>query len=204
LKSTRRSVSPFEGLKEALRKKKKETPARAKDEEEVFREAMEGVREIGKFRRLPLRRPAVQRTFGKGKDAGMEALLDLVEGRAHITLSDTDEYVEWVRPGLRKDTARRLHAGEFSVQDFLDLHGLTAGEAGAELAGFVKDAVRRNLYCVKVIHGRGLRSPGGPVLKKAVLRMLGGPMRKHINAFATARQKDGGLGALYVLLRRRR
>jgi DNA-nicking Smr family endonuclease len=54
---------------------------------------------------------------------------------------------------------------------------------------------------VKIIHGRGLRSPRGPVLKEKLIKRLSGKYRKHVVAFVTARQCDGGLGALYILLK---
>jgi DNA-nicking Smr family endonuclease len=66
---------------------------------------------------------------------------------------------------------------------------------------FIRDGLRRGYRCLKIIHGRGLKSPRGPVLKEFVIRLLSGPLSKHVDAFATARQCDGGLGALYVLLR---
>jgi DNA-nicking Smr family endonuclease len=67
----------------------------------------------------------------------------------------------------------------------------------------LKDSFRKGLRCVKIIHGRGLRSPLGPVLKTAVIKWLSGRYRKSIIAYVTARQCDGGLGALYVLLRKK-
>jgi len=213
MKTKRFSVTPFEGLMDALEKKKKSPPpsrGRApgapgepgpgKSEDELFREAMDGVKEIAEFRGIPAGKPRAHALPGPKRDDSLHALRDIVEGRTGITLPDTDEYVEWVRPGLRRDTARRLHQGEFSVREFIDLHGMTVEEAEAALSSFITDAMRSRSSCIKVIHGRGLRSPGGPVLKEAVLRLLCGPLRKHINAFATARQKDGGLGATYVLL----
>jgi len=56
---------------------------------------------------------------------------------------------------------------------------------------------------LKIIHGRGLRSAKGPVLKNALMKWLSEHYRKHMIAFATARQCDGGLGAVYVLLKNR-
>lgn len=204
MKSKRFSVTPFEGLGDALRKRKKasppERPPRPKSEDELFREAMDGVKEIEEFRRIPAGGGRPPAPPSPKPDESLHALRDIVEGRAGIALPDTDEYVEWVRPGLSRDTARRLHQGEFSVQEFIDLHGMSLEEAEAALTEFIIGSIKSRASCVKVIHGRGLRSPRGPVLKEALLRLLGGPLRKHVIAYATARQKDGGLGATYVLL----
>ncbi|KJU85869.1 smr domain-containing protein, partial [Candidatus Magnetobacterium bavaricum] len=95
-----------------------------------------------------------------------------------------------------------LHEGMYSVQDFLDLHGCTLAEAELIISGFIKESIRKGYRCIKVIHGRGLRSPNGPVLKSALVKWLSGQMRKYIMAFATAPQYDGGLGALYILLKK--
>ncbi|MBF0554323.1 MAG: Smr/MutS family protein [Nitrospirae bacterium] len=86
------------------------------------------------------------------------------------------------------------------MQDYLDLHGYTLEEAEIMAGEFIRDSVRRRLRCVKIIHGRGLRSPSGPVIKDALMRWLTG-RRKYVKAFATARGCDGGLGAVYVLLK---
>ena len=97
----------------------------------------------------------------------------------------------------------KLHTGHFSVQGYIDLHGYTGDEVNEQLDGFLAEAFRKDWRCVKIIHGRGLRSVKGPVLKDAVIKRLAGRYRKRITAFVTARQCDGGLGALYVLLRKK-
>lgn len=210
MKAERLTVSSLKELRHALEKKRTaasgKKPARPpegspKTEEELFREAMSGVREIEEFRRIPPKKPPDAKPPSGKKDATTDALREIVEGRGKITLSDTDEYIEWVGRGTRKDIAERLHRGEFSVQDHIDLHGLTEEEAAAACAEFIAESVRKCLSCVKVIHGRGLRSPGGPVLKRALERWLRGPLSRHVLAYATARDCDGGLGATYVLLK---
>jgi DNA-nicking Smr family endonuclease len=74
-------------------------------------------------------------------------------------------------------------------------------EAEQELEKYIKESIRKGYRCIKIIHGRGLRSPKGPILKEAVISWLTGRYRKNVIAFVTARQCDGGLGALYILLR---
>jgi DNA-nicking Smr family endonuclease len=95
----------------------------------------------------------------------------------------------------------RLKRGEFAVGDEIDLHGLSEREARAALREFLAAAVARRLACVRVVHGKGLRSgPRGPVLKHAV----NGWLRKvdAVLAFASTPRRDGGTGAVYVLLER--
>ena len=102
---------------------------------------------------------------------------------------------------MRKDIAWRLHQGDFSVQDYIDLHGMTLSEAEEALCLFFREAIKKRLFCVKVIHGRGLRSPRGPVLKEALKRWLQGSFKKWVLAYSTAKDCDGGLGATYLILK---
>ena len=122
-----------------------------------------------------------------------------------INLPDTQEYVESSNPAYwpvrNGNIAGKLHRGFFSVQDCLDLHGFFVDEAEAATERFLKEALGKGLRCIKIIHGRGLRSPDGPVLKSALIGWLTYRYRKNVIAFASARQCDGGLGAIYVLLK---
>ncbi len=170
-------------------------------DEEIFLEAMDGTREIPSYRDLPAQSKAGKFKRKGRADSSIDELKDIVEQRADINISDTDEYDEWIPPGQSAGLARKLHKGECAIQDFIDLHGFKEDEAEAELVGFLEESRRRGFSCVKVIHGRGLRSPGEPVLKLMVARLLKGALSKYVRAFATAPPRDGGLGATYVLLR---
>lgn len=107
--------------------------------------------------------------------------------------------------GIDRANAERLKRGLHRIEARLDLHGMTQAEAHRALAVFVRashDAERR---CVLVITGRGLGPSGPGVLKSSVPRWLeDAELRRHILAMAPARPRDGGAGALYLLLRRRR
>jgi DNA-nicking Smr family endonuclease len=107
--------------------------------------------------------------------------------------------------GIDRANAERLKRGLHPIEARLDLHGKTQAEAHHALAAFIdcsSDAGRR---CVLVITGRGF-SPSGPgVLKSAVPRWLEEvELRRKVLAIAPAQPRDGGTGALYLLLRRRR
>lgn len=106
-------------------------------------------------------------------------------------------------PGVDRRTAERLHRGQMEIDGRIDLHGMTQSEAHDALAAFMDKAEGRGWRCVLVITGKGTR--GGGVLRAAVPRWLNlPPHRARILSFGAARPKDGGDGALYVLLRRRR
>jgi DNA-nicking Smr family endonuclease len=209
------TVRPFEKLKKSIARNAAAAPpppeARKKTEQytddELFQNAMDDVQVIEAFRALSVlqhhrkQQPAAERV---DPDREVLATLDgIASGHIPINLPDTQEYVEWVNPEHQDTVIARLHQGRFSVQSFLDLHGFTAPEAEEELEEFLRDAFLKGFGCVKIIHGRGLRSQRGPRLKELVTRRLSGRHRKHIIAYVSARQCDGGLGAIYVLLARR-
>ena len=201
MKKLTRSVGSFKELKNVLEIKK---PIKSdKTDEEIFLEAMTDVRENKEFRKIPYQSPPAIKIPAPQSEDDVEVLKEVVLGKKRIRLSDTGEYIEWTRPGTRKDLARRLHKGDFSVQDCIDLHGLTLTEAEEALIEFFKEALSRQYSCIKVVHGRGLKSPHGPVLKEAFKKLLQGPFRKWVLAYATAKDCDGGLGATYVLLKLR-
>jgi DNA-nicking Smr family endonuclease len=134
----------------------------------------------------------------------VESLSRLIEDGEGFTVADTGEYMEAAAPGVGSGITRSLHGGRYSIQDHVDLHGMTVGEAEEILHTFLKRAVSENKRAVLVVHGRGLRSPGPPVLKNHVfLWLTRGPLRKYVIALTSARSCDGGAGATYVLLRRR-
>ena len=202
------SFAPFKGLKEALdghhivlREIKVKKTGNPRTDEEVFSEAMADVREIKEFREIPLTRQSCTKHIRVIKDDTMEILSQIVKGQRRITLSDTPEYIEWVHPRVRKDVARKLHQGNYSVQDYIDLHGMTVDEAEEALYLFFREAVKKQFSCVKVIHGRGLRSPRGPVLKEAVIKWLHGQFSRLVLAYSSAKARDGGLGATYIILK---
>ncbi len=118
-------------------------------------------------------------------------------------------------PGLDKASAERLKRGQYPIEARIDLHGMTQDDAHRALGGFIAHSAQRGLRCILVITGKGLRrlveeESGGSrvgeigILRNAVPRWLNeAPNRARILAFGTAQQRDGGSGALYVLLRRR-
>jgi DNA-nicking Smr family endonuclease len=104
-------------------------------------------------------------------------------------------------PEIDRSSAERLKRGRQPIEGRLDLHGMTQDEAHRALAGFVRASRAVGKRCVLVITGRG--ALGGGVLRSAVPRWLAEPaLRPHLLAIATAKPRDGGAGALYVMLRR--
>ena len=110
---------------------------------------------------------------------------------------------EWVflRPGLPQTLLRDLRRGRIRTQSDLDLHGLVVEEARLAVAQFLQDARRQRLTCVRIIHGKGLGSPGQvPVLKLLVGLLL--IRLQDLLAFTQTHPAEGGGGAVRVLLGR--
>lgn len=180
-------------------------PARA-DEHALFAEAVAGAVPVaGPALAAPRPGPAPDLPPLLDPDAAALAALEaLVAGQGRVDVLDTDEGVEGPGPTADPMLAARLRAGAFSVQRHVDLHGLGVEDARGVLGEFLREARRRSLRCVLVVHGRGLHSKDGVgVLKQRVVGWLSrGSMSRGVLAFSTARPHDGGAGALYVLLRR--
>jgi DNA-nicking Smr family endonuclease len=116
------------------------------------------------------------------------------------TLLHTDDELSFRRPGVGPDVLRKLRRGEWVIQDELDLHGCRTDEARELLSGFLKEAVKRGLRCVRIVHGKGLGSKGRvPVLKGRTRVWLA--QKEEVIAFCQARPAEGGSGALVVLLK---
>jgi DNA-nicking Smr family endonuclease len=126
-----------------------------------------------------------------------EALSDPQPGADEFETSETSVFV---RPGLPKNVVRRLRNGHWSVRCELDLHGHTTDEARTELVEFIHHARHSGERCVRIIHGKGLRSQTGePVLKQKVRHWL--MQKDEILAFVEASPTQGGSGAVIVLLK---
>lgn len=139
----------------------------------------------------PLQRQADERSVMR------EALSDEFDVE---TLLHTDELLSYRTPGLGQDVLRKLREGRWTIQRQLDLHGLRTDEARDALGQFVRETHAQGIRCVRVVHGKGLGSPGRePVLKGRVLRWL--VQKREVLAFVQARPAEGGAGALVVLLR---
>jgi DNA-nicking Smr family endonuclease len=140
----------------------------------------------------------------KEREAVHEHLRALVEGRGRFEVADDGRRVEGRRFDVPPDTLRKLRRGLFPLDARLDLHGMNVAEARVQLALFLRTMRARGERCVLLIHGKGEHSPQGlAVLRGEIAAWLSqGASSEHVSAFATAREVDGGEGAVYVLLRR--
>jgi DNA-nicking Smr family endonuclease len=131
-------------------------------------------------------------------------LTRLVEGDLDFEMSFSDEYIDGAVVGLSPRVLKKLRHGEFSYQDYLDLHRMTRQEAREAVTRFILDSFAQGCRCVLIVSGRGLNSQDKePVIKQSlVVWLTQAPLKRVVLAFASARSYDGGAGAFYVLLRR--
>jgi DNA-nicking Smr family endonuclease len=128
-----------------------------------------------------------------------------MRGREAPSIDQTSDDVEieddavFLRPGLPRDILRKLRRTHWVIQEHLDLHGLTGDEAAVETAKFLAECKRIGLRCVRIVHGKGLRSKGRePVLRRRIRKLL--TRRDEVLAFVEPRAIEGGSGAVVVLL----
>ncbi|HUY01701.1 MAG TPA: Smr/MutS family protein [Rhodocyclaceae bacterium] len=133
------------------------------------------------------------------RDEAAALVETLAPAPLEVLLEGGDE-LAYLKPGLPRTLLRDLRRGRWVTQDQLDLHGLNRDEAREMLAQFVMESLAHGHRCLRIIHGKGLRSPGRePVLKELVRNWLAN--RPEVLAYCQARAADGGAGAVIVLLK---
>ncbi len=170
------------------------------DEKRLFREAVRGVRRLRTHARVAPPKPRPHARFARLEtQAVLQESLELAPGDL---LAETGDGLSFRRAGVQDAVLKKLRRGQYRVEAELDLHGLTVAQAKSELRAFLERVLRAGARCIRIIHGKGLRSGHrGPVLKHTANVLL--QRTDAVLAFASARPVDGGTGAIYVLLSRR-
>jgi DNA-nicking Smr family endonuclease len=145
----------------------------------------------------PLPQPIPEQRLREDRQTLVDSLSDTDAWEAGY---ETGEELNFVRDGVAREVLRQLRGGHWVIQDELDLHGLTSAEARPLVVEFLNECRRDGIRCVRIIHGKGLRSKNQePVLKKKMVAWLA--QRDEVLAFCQARVTEGGGGAVVVLLR---
>ena len=171
-------------------------------DEDLFGHAMQDVKALG-WSNVPLHyRPPLEIQPQNDEENALRALESFLKN-GDIEVEQTPEYIEAAVQPRGRLYLQDLRSGRFSVQAWLDLHGMNQQEARFALDEFILASVRASLSCVRVIHGRGRHShKKQPVLKDAIQRWLcSRRLSRHVVAYTSARSCDGGGGAVYILLR---
>jgi len=171
------------------------------DEIALFKAAVEDARPLPEHGKVEPGLPGVSPIPRQRIRDEQQALADSLSD--HIAWEDameTGEELVFLRTGLRRDTLKKLRRGHWVLQAELDLHGLVSVEARQEVNAFIAGCSKRGLRCVRIIHGKGLRSKNRePVLRTKVKNWL--MQKDEVLAFCQARAVDGGSGAVVVLLK---
>ena len=204
LKLVKRELEARARLEHAMQAARLAAIVKARSEKELFSRA------VGPVLALPLKhRPGYKASLQRVRPPPIaeqrrrdeltvmqEALSDEFDVE---TLLHTDETLSFRRTGMGPDVVRKLRRGNWTIQRQLDLHGFRRDDARNALSAFLRDASKAGLRCVRVVHGKGLGSPGkAPVLKGRVQSWL--IQKQEVLAFVQARPAEGGAGALVVLL----
>jgi DNA-nicking Smr family endonuclease len=169
-------------------------------DEHLFRQEMDGVVPLKAQTTTNSKTPRVQ--FRKRKPEPVSASFDqvLMQSTADQLHIDAEDGSSHRKNGVQKKILQKLKRGRFTVGEQLDLHNMTLETAHMALLEFVEEAQSDSIDCIRIIHGKGLRSGNGPRLKLMTQQF----MREHpqVLAFNSCKPADGGTGAMDVLLKK--
>lgn len=168
-----------------------------KEDTDFFRQQMRGIKKL-KTEKIELYKPKIKPRVKAPESFEKETEFPFLD---HITESVTaTTQLFFSQPGIQPKTLRDLKKGKISFEECLDLHGSTVNQARTELGQFLSASVTHQKRCILIIHGKGKLDKDPPLLKNLVNHWL----KQHpaVLAFASAIPKDGGTGAVYVLLKR--
>ena len=177
------------------------------EEKTLFREAMKAISPLKQDKLAKLEKP--RKTANKRLNTRPEETSDHQAIAASQTTLDNIHKEDWLsgedcihfaRGGIQHRVIQKLKRGKLNIEARLDLHQLTADEALSTIERFMAHCGTKDIRWVCIVHGKGYRSAGGkPILKNLLNQWL--RQCRQVLAFHSAQPKDGGTGALYVLLK---
>lgn len=180
-----------------------ESPPELSDDD-AFAQAMNGI-ERSSWRHTPHSGAKPAPPISQDYDSeGRKLMQQAMDDDSPIAIPDHPEYIEgWVGVAGKRFLPN-LRNGLYSIQGQIDLHGLNQAEAQITVEDYIARMSRFRSCCVKIIHGRGINSPADrATLKESLQRLLSTRrMSRYVVAYASAPSRDGGVGAVYVLLSR--
>jgi len=167
-------------------------------EDDEFRRAVADAQPLRHKKRATHRKPPSP----VARQRQLDERAALAESLGPVSLDDaldSGEELTYLRTGYPRDTLRKLRRGHWVVQAELDLHGMNRLQAHEAVNEFLRECMRRNRRCIRIVHGKGLRSERRePVLKGLLRKWL---LREEVLAFSQAPAAQGGSGAVLVLLK---
>ncbi len=172
----------------------------APEDRRLFRDSVGKVRPVEYDRVTPTRRPPAARPKFRERDEA-QVLHDSLSEQYEAADIETGEELLYAHAGLQQRTLKKLRRGQYVLGAELDLHGMSVTEAREAVARFLYACRQRRVQCARIVHGKGRGSRHrAPVLKGKIGHWL--RQRDEVLAFCSARNCDGGTGAVYVLLKR--
>lgn len=175
-------------------------PTVDREDRDVFRDAIGSVRTLKHDADLP---PKVARPQPRARQFELDEAAvrhELLNHQFDPGLIELGDEILYLKPGVPSRLLKQLRRGHFSIRAEIDLHQMTVAVAREAIKGFLADAIAHGELCVRIVHGKGLRSASrGPVVKRMTEQLL--RQRDDVLAFASALPVQGGTGAVLVLLR---
>lgn len=169
----------------------------SKEDSELFRQSVGEVKPVKNNRKTFERKKSFRL---KNKHTHFDNDDKSIDAQHPYTIRASDE-LSFKRPGIQIQLFRKLKRGHIPVEMELDLHGLTTKTARDKLLQFIDHCYSKNIKCIRIIHGKGKGSENNlPVLKNNLNQWL--PQITNVLAFCSAQPYDGGLGAIYVLIKK--
>lgn len=167
------------------------------EDSDLFRQTIGKVRVI-KNDKVPLTVDNKPKPYPKSQAVNVEEHLS---GSTEFDIENVglEDSLSYTAPGLQHNVLKKLRKGHFGLDAEIDLHGLNSNDAKRQLLHFLHDCVEDGCRCVHIVHGKGYRSADNhPVLKNNLNLWL--RQHKDVQAFCSAPPRDGGTGAVFVLL----
>ncbi len=168
------------------------------DDESLFLAEMAGVRPLKPDNKIKTRKKS-KIPPGQATEEDYHFAIDDVFSSAEM-IEDCPDILSFSRSGLQHKVLKKLRQGKNPIEHALDLHGLTVKQARTELLTFLGECEAAAVSHAIIVHGKGFRSKDKPIIKPMVNRWLRSV--DNVLAFHSAQAKDGGNGAVYVLLKR--
>ena len=170
------------------------------DDARLFRESIGRVRPL-KRAAAPPRKPQPKPEPAQSERDEARVRDELIAHAFDPSAIEVGDEINYLKPGQPPRLLRQLRRGHFSIRAEIDLHEMTIAVARDAVRAFLDESIARGDYCVRIVHGKGLRSRAdGPVLKRMTATLLA--RRRDVLAYASARPAQGGTGAVIVLLAR--
>ncbi|MEE9328070.1 MAG: Smr/MutS family protein [Cocleimonas sp.] len=200
LKALKKQLKDKQRSEEVVQQKKQQQKQIDNLDQDYFQDAMQGVSPLVDDTAYHVSEKVAAKRIRHQQDDEL-MITDPLSDELEVTEVTSEDTLSFCQTGIQKSVFRKLRAGNYRISDELDLHGTNLKQAKQILVYYLQEAVQFESCCVRIIHGKGHRSGNNkPVLKTYVNHWL--QEHPRVLAFHTCKSRDGGAGAVYVLLRR--